>query len=242
MIKLMKYNCSLKKHIVLLISVFVLSFESFGQQLPDGFEMEIMDTVAVLKNGQDAVRLFVKITNNDSDALSLFRFGKYVLPNGYYTKSMEVGRKTNENVGLIYVVEDDSGSVIHLSEPAMMAEYKNEDDWLEISKTVWVVDEPELSANAKIIDDVKELKEFNYPTFNLISQDSTLSVYLMFKQFNLPPGQYRVWLLFSEGSDDRHLPRCVDKSEYYWGKIVSNAIDLIIEEEPPKWWQFWKKK
>ncbi len=73
--------------------------------------------------------------------------------------------------------------------------------------------------------------------------DTTLTLYAILQTERLKPGKYTIYLYYSFKEDEKLSS--VSKSNQitsFYGVIVSNKVDLIVEDCLAKWWKKWRRK
>ena len=259
----------MKKKSLLLVLLLALSAVAFPQEPTSVLgTMTILDTLVVKHYDENAVRLNVRLSFDTADSVVIYYFNENVNYSSFYSNWVKkYGRKDAGNKGLSYVIEDENGEQIYCGikmclsgevvdyppEPTegpfvdttcMKICYKRmpkgyDSSQYEIAKFVVPRGDTVVQLYPMIIGDYESV--FPRPR-RKFGQDVTS----ILRELNpIPPGRYKLFLYYSQL--DYRLPRFFDtewneNNTVFLGVMQSNAIDLIIEEEPPKWWQFWKKK
>lgn len=259
----------MKKKSLLLVLLLALSAVAFPQEPTSVLgTMTILDTLVVKHYDENAVRLNVRLSFDTADSVVIYYFNENVNYSSFYSNWVKkYGRKDAGNKGLSYVIEDENGEQIYCGikmclsgevvdyppEPTegpfvdttcMKICYKRmpkgyDSSQYEIAKFVVPRGDTVVQLYPMIIGDYESV--FPRPR-RKFGQD----VMSILRELNpIPPGRYKLFLYYSQL--DYRLPRFFDtewneNNTVFLGVMQSNAIDLIIEEEPPKWWQFWKKK
>lgn len=257
----------MKKYIIVIISILCFPFIALAQAPITG-KLQILDTLVVKHYDENAVRLNVRLSFDTADTVVIYYFNENVNSSFFYSNWVKkYGRKDAGNKGLSYVIEDEngeqiycgikmclSGEVIDLpTEPvgvpfadtvSLKLYYKRmpkgyDSSQYEIEKFVVPRGDTIVQLYPMIIGDYDSPPPRNRRKYG---QDVTS----ILRELNpIPPGRYKLFLYYSQ--TDYRLPRFFDtewneNNTVFLGVMQSNAIDLIIEEEHPKWWQFWKKK
>ena len=259
----------MKKKSLLLVLLLAMSAVAFPQEPTSVLgTMTILDTLVVKHYDENAVRLNVRLSFDTADTVVIYYFNENVNYSSFYSNWVKkYGRKDAGNKGLSYVIEDENGEQIYCGikmclsgevvdyppEPTegpfvdttcMKICYKRmpkgyDSSQYEIAKFVVPRGDTVVQLYPMIIGDYESV--FPRPR-RKFGQDVTS----ILRELNpIPPGRYKLFLYYSQL--DYRLPRFFDtewneNNTVFLGVMQSNAIDLIIEEEPPKWWQFWKKK
>ena len=202
--------------------------------------MVILDTLVVQNQSEiDVVPLHVEVRRPtlDSDTLSFFGFWKVVDSQNYLIDALEFeGKIKPYNHGLGFVVEDSLGKMQRI------------DDFKLISYTFWFI-EKRKAATVRILDENKlkfynkrlsldEIEDYygDKGVLSVTGNTTFVTVYPVLMK-KLKPGRYKLFLYYSKLS-----PREGCSDNQFLGTMISNKVDLIVEDRPIKWWEFWRRK
>ena len=221
----------------------------------NGQTIRIMDSLIVKKSHQDAVTLNIplSIPRIITTPLLVNKMPRYVVSDPVVSNALTRGIN-NSNVGLVYVVENLNGQIIPLSScpgyPGYMPILPNPDSKDEYSNTHndcterrCVLDEDRMKVFLK---DVRcdSLKNYDNQSLVLFHSDTVIRIFPLLFDKKLLPGQYKFYLYYCYTTDTTS-PSCAGEktqTEIFYGEIFSNKVDLIVEDRPLRWWQFWRRK
>lgn len=202
--------------------------------------MVILDTLVIQNQSEiDVVPLHVEVRRPtiDSDTLSFFGFWKVVDSHNYTIDVLEFeGKFQPYNHGLQFVVEDSLGKMQRI------------DDCKLVSYTFWST-EKRKAATVRILDENKlkfyykrisldEIEDYygNKGVLSMTGNTTIVTVYPVLMK-KLKPGRYKLFLYYSKLS-----PREGYSDNQFLGTMISNKVDLVVEDRSVRWWEFWRKR
>lgn len=238
--------------ILALLFLFCLPLATTNAQ--DRLTMEgritILDSVVVKKYDNEAVKLNVKLEVSQRDLTILYHFNRFVNSSSEYPALKKLGKQPKDS-GLIYIIEDEDGHYIDTwIRPGMISCERVEDESRYYSSR-WVVDTSNMKVSFSYIDEYSLREDFDLAKIVVTGGNAFLSVYPMMLNDNivtrdeLKPGKYKLFLFYSlqEDSGSRLLNETRSPSiPVFYGTMFSNKVDLIVEDRPVRWWEFWKRR
>lgn len=202
-------------------------FYGYGQQP----SMKILDTLLTYNPSKnDVVKLNVEVQmpHFDSDTLFLYGFTKLVESHSFLIDALELGCKGAEDVGLQFVVEDSLGEMQRIQGVRL------------VSRTFWSCEKRRQKKEAmtrRFVDertgklyykklDTNQLIEYdrNMPVLPMTGTLEVVTLYPILLD-NLAHGKYKIYLYYSVIN-----PKSDSSSKQFFGTIVSNKVDLIVEK------------
>ncbi len=211
----------------------------YGQS-KDMCKLELINTIVVKKQKHDAVKLQVHLSgfNDELDTVYLYKFYQNTPALLFVCDSITLNHCKGRSMGLNYLIENEFGNIVQAKE-ALPPSFVNAEDEIDYITR-------KIQLNKKSLK-VKRVK-IDYDTYNayrlsklLVSDnDTVVDLYpLLSPYYNLPPGKYKIFLLYSFSDTIPKAPpasayRLWDKdkpeeAQIYKGVIVSNSIDLIVK-------------
>lgn len=218
----------------LLLLALLTAINVFGQIdecNSSSLTMSVMDTCIYYDLSVDAAPIRIQLNNSFGSPCSLVGFRRFISIDPfscdeYTVEDYRMGKRPN---GLVYFIEDDNGKI--LQGDYVMSDYIDDGNvkhrYLDT-----------LSLRLKSSD-------FEHSDNRMIecSQgDSVFNAYVVFTfNYNLRPGHYKLFLAYSyNGKDSAHYN--VWPSRLFVGSMISNKIDLVVEDPPCKFWSIFKRK
>lgn len=230
------------------IFVLLLTWPLFGT----GQTITIVDTLITKSIHQDVVAINVSMSFplSEEKRLCIHKIHKHIVTDPLVTDELERGENT-QDVGLIFVLEDNSGHIIHmptypgypgflpiLSQPTLIPE----DDGKDCYERRVFVDEQNMATYSKLIS-CDSLVYYDDSQLVISHPDTTLTLYAILQAEKLEQGRYKIYLYYSfkEVKELSSVSKSNQITSFY-GVIVSNKVDLIVEDYPCKWWKKWRRK
>lgn len=221
----------------------------------NGQEIRIIDSLIVKKYHQDAVAIDValSIPRNSINPLLINKIPRYVVSDPVVSNALTLGLD-NYNVGLVYIVENMNGQIIPLSSypgfpgyipvlpnPDSKDEYNNSHN--NCTERRCVLDEDKMKILYKNVC-CDSLEYYDDQSLVLFHSDTVIHLFPLLNEKKLVPGQYKFYLYYCYKTNITFLPDAGEKTqmEYFYGKVLSNKIDLIVEDRPVSWWEFWRRR
>lgn len=212
--------------------------------------LTILDSVVVKKYNEEAVKLNIRLEISQQDSTILFFFNKFVNSSSEFQALKILGRKP-KNSGLIYIIEDEYGHCIDTWIRTGMISCERVEDETRYYSSRWIVDTTSMKVYFSYIDDNALRKEFDLAKIVVTGGNAVLCVYPMmldssiYTKDELKPGRYKIFLFYSFQED--RLFRFFDEmwslsTPVFMGTLVSNKVDLIVEDRPVRWWEFWRRR
>ncbi len=222
--------------ILSLTFAFILSI-MYGQRNDMG-KLEIISTIVVKEKKHDAVKLQVCLSGfiNELDTVCFYRFYQYTPSLPFVFDSVTLNKYKGSSVGLVYLIEDESGNIVGantVTHPSFM----NIEDEVDYTAQIEYVNKKSLKVK-KVKADYGKLHTCHLSKLMVSRNDTLVDLYPLLSSYHdLPPGKYKIFLLysFSEtilkaaptwGLWDKDKP---EEAQIYKGVIVSNKIDLIVK-------------
>lgn len=198
---------------------------------PASVTLSILDSCVHYNLQFDAVRIAVELNNQTGRNLFFVDFKRHINVDPFSCDEFTVSDYQNgkKNNGLVYFVENDEGEIVGCDKVLVTPVDEN----LEKRK-YHVLDESCL----KYQDSDYRMVENPYeeaPRGKRVFESFLLLKYNHY----LPPGHYKVFLAYSfTGETSLNIwDSCI-----YKGSLLSNKVDLIVEDYPCKWWKKWRRK
>ena len=198
---------------------------------PASVTLSILDSCVHYNLQFDAVRIAVELNNQSDRNLFFIDFKRHIDVDPFSCNEFTVSDYQNgkRNNGLVYFVENDEGEIVECNKVHVSPVDEN----LEKRK-YHVLDESCLKYQDSDYRMVENLYE-EAPRGKRVLESFLLIKYNHY----LPPGHYKVFLAYSfTGETSLNIwDSCI-----YRGSLLSNKVDLIVEDHPAKWWKKWRRK
>ena len=184
------------------IFVLLLTWPLFGT----GQTITIVDTLITKSIHQDVVAINVSMSFplSEEKRLCIHKIHKHIVTDPLVTDELERGENT-QDVGLIFVLEDNSGHIIHmptypgypgflpiLSQPTLIPE----DDGKDCYERRVFVDEQNMATYSKLIS-CDSLVYYDDSQLVISHPDTTLTLYAILQAEKLEQGRYKIYLYYS---------------------------------------------
>lgn len=191
---------------------------------PASVTLSILDSCVHYNLQFDAVRIAVELNNQSDRNLFFIDFKRHIDVDPFSCNEFTVSDYQNgkRNNGLVYFVENDEGEIVECNKVLVSPVDEN----LEKRK-YHVLDESCL----KYQDSDYRMVENPYE--KAPRGKSVFESFLLIKYNHyLPPGHYKVFLAYSfNGETTLNIwDSCI-----YRGALLSNKVDLIVEDRPARW-------
>lgn len=217
-------------------------FRGFCQQP----SMMILDTLIIHNPSEhDVLKLDVKLHLSllDSDTLYFRGFRRYIDSWSNLIDALELGCRGSENVGLQFIIEDGFGKMQRIKYFEPLPTY-----------TFWACEKRALRRRRFIDEETLKVYNKKYKTDEEVNKydenlswvltmtdiDTVISVFPILSDHistvELKPGKYKLYLYYSSLNLTNE-----ESGKQYFGTIISNKVDLIIENRPIQRKGFWKK-
>ena len=209
--------------------------------------MMILDTLVIHNPSEhDVLKLDVKIhlSSFDSDTLFFWGVGRYIDSWFYLIDALELGSRGSENVGLQFIIEDSVGEMQRIKYFEPLISYSC---WACEKRAIRrrrIVDDVRLRVYNKVFKTDEELKAYDEKRSYMLAMTDLDTVFSVFpilsdhiSTVGLKPGKYKLYLYYSFLN-----PTNEKSSKQFYGTMISNKVDLIVEDRPLRWWQFWRRK
>ena len=229
---------------VLFVNIMLAQNEMSGS-------MTILDSVIVKKYNTDAVELNVRLSFPQADSVILYHFPEFVNSDDVYSFYKE--HKTYPfDCGLIYTIEDENGKYVDAGYRECFVSCENIEDETKYYNSRWLLNKCSLKAELTQFMDSSSIEEYDMGRITVFHHDTIVKLYPLILKGNhieasdesLEPGRYKLFLFYYLKNDSK--AKMHDRSiEYtghvFFGTMLSNQVELIIEEPTRTWWQFFKK-
>ena len=213
-------------------------------------KITILDSVVVKKYDEEAVKLNIQLEISKKDSTILYHFNKFINSSSEYPALKKWGKRP-KNSGLIYIIEDEDGNCIDTWIRQGMISCERVEDESRYYSSRWMVDTTNMKAFFSYIEDNALREVFDLAEIIVEGGNAVLCVYPMmlnntiFSSDDLKPGKYKLFLFYSMQEEigshiinEMRSPSTV----VFSGTMLSNKIDLIVEDRPIRWWEFWRRR
>lgn len=206
-------------------------FERGSKEEPAPVTLSILDTCVHYNPRFDAVRIAVVLNNQSDRSLFFVDFKRHIPVDPFSCDEFTVsdyknGRKNN---GLVYFVEDGKGEIVQCDKVHVTPIDEN----LERRK-YHILDENSL----KYQDSFFPMEENPYEEVSR-GERSFESFLLIKHNYSLSPSRYKVFLAYFFTGETKLN---IWNSRVFRGSLISNKVDLIVENHRHKWWKRWKRE
>jgi len=215
----------------------------FGQQP----SMMILDTLVIHNPSEhDVLKLDVKfhLSSFDSDTLFLWGIGRHIDSWSNLIDALELGCRGWENACLQFIIEDGFGEMQRIKYFEPLSTYSSWTCEKRALRRRRLVDEETLRVYYKVFKTDEEVKKYDDNLSYMLAMTNPDTVFSVFpilsdhiSTVELKPGRYKLYLYYSFLN-----PTNEKQNKQFYGTMISNKVDLIVEDRPTKWWEFWRRK